>query len=98
MKNSTLFTKFDLQWGYNNICIHEEDQWKATFITPFGLFEPTIMFFGFCNALPTFQMFINHIFTNMIAEKWLKIYMDDLGIHMKDDLELHHRQTCHVLS
>ena len=26
----------------------------------------------------------------MIAEKWLKIYMDDLGIHTKDDLDLHH--------
>ena len=26
---------------------------------------------------------MNHIFTDMIAEKWLKIYMDDLGIHMK---------------
>ena len=34
MKESTLFTKFDIQWGYNNICIWEEDQWKAAFITP----------------------------------------------------------------
>ena len=68
MKDSTLFTKFDVRWGYNNIRIWEEDQWKAAFITPFGLFEPTIMFFGFCNAPPTFQVFMNHIFANMIAE------------------------------
>ena len=86
MKDSTLFTKFDVRWGYNNIRIQEEDQWKAAFITPFGLFEPTIMFFGFCNAPPTFQAFMNHIFADMIAERWLKIYMDDLGIHTKDDL------------
>ena len=54
---------------YNNIRIHEEDQWKATFIIPLGLFKPTVMFFWFCNALSTFQAFMNHIFTDMIAEK-----------------------------
>ena len=48
-------------------------------------------FFGFCNAPPTFQAFMNHIFADMISERWLKIYMDDLGIHTKDDLELHHQ-------
>ena len=45
MKDTTLFMKFDIRWGYNNICICEEDQWKAAFITPLGLFEPTVMFF-----------------------------------------------------
>ena len=52
MKDSTVFTKFDVQWGFNNIRIREEDQWKGAFITPFGLFEPTVMFFGFCNGPP----------------------------------------------
>ena len=97
MKESTLFTKFDIHWGYNNIHIREENQWKAAFITPMGLFEPTVMFFGFCNAPPTFQAFINHIFMDMIQEKWLKIYMDDLGIHTKDDIVLHHERTHQVL-
>ena len=64
----------------------------------FGLFEPTVMFFGFCNTPPTFQAFMNHIFADMITERWLKIYMDDLGIHTKDDLELHHQCTRRVLS
>ena len=90
MKESTLFTKFNICWEYNNICIQEEDQWKATFITPMGLFKPTVMFFRFCNAPPMFQAFMNHIFADMLREKWLKIYMDDLGIHTKDDIALHH--------
>ena len=98
MKDSTLFTKFDVWWGYNNIRIREEDQWKAAFITPFRLYEPTVMFFGFCNAPLTFQAFMNHIFADMIAERWLKIYMDDLGIHTKDDLELHHQRTHRILT
>ena len=90
MKDSMLFTKFDIRWGYNNIQLREEDQWKAAFVTPLGLFEPTVMFFRFSNAPPTFQAFMNHICTDMIAEKWLKVYMDDMGIHTKDDLTLHH--------
>ena len=97
MKDSTLFTKFDICWGYNNICLREEDQWKATFITPLGLFKPTVMFFGFCNAPPTFQAFMNHICSDMITEKWLKVYMDDMGIHTKDNLPLHHKRTLRVL-
>ena len=55
------------------------------------------MFFGFCNGPPNFQSFINHIFANMIAERWLKIYMDDLGIHTQGDLTLHHECTWCVL-
>ena len=97
MKDSTLFTKFDIRWGYNNIRLREEDQWKAAFSTPLGLFEPTVMFFGFSNAPPMFQAFMNHICADMIAEKWLKVYMDDMGIHTKDDLTLHHERTRRVL-
>ena len=97
MKGSTIFTKFDIRWRYNNIRLQDEDQWKATFITPLGLYELMVMFFGFCNAPPTFQVFMNHICANMIAEKWLKVYMDDMGIHTKDDLSLHHEQTQRVL-
>ena len=84
MKSSTIFTKFDICWEYNNIRLREEDQWKATFITPLGLYEPTVMFFGFFNAPPTFQAFMNHICADMIMVKWLKVYMDDMGIHTKD--------------
>ena len=36
--------------GYNNIQIREEDQWKAAFKTPFGLYQPTVMYFGLANS------------------------------------------------
>jgi hypothetical protein len=29
-----LFTKFDVWWGYNNVCIKDGDEWKAAFLTP----------------------------------------------------------------
>ena len=40
---------------------------------------------------------MNHIFANMIAELWLKIYMDNLGIHTNGTLSLHHKQTRCIL-
>ena len=48
------------------------------FTTPFGLYEPLVMFFGQCNSPPTFQAFMDSTFGDMITEGWLIIYMDDV--------------------
>ena len=54
LQGKTLFSKFNIHWGYNNIRIWKEDQWKAAFKTPFGLYEPTVMYFGLTNSPATF--------------------------------------------
>ena len=74
------FMKFDVHWRYNNIRIKEGDEWKATFITQLGLFEPTVMFFSLCGSPLTFQAFMNYNFADYIRDGWLVIYMDDLAI------------------
>jgi hypothetical protein len=79
----TLYTKFNIRWGYNNIRIKEGDKWKAAFLTNEGLFEPTVMFFGLTNSPATFQTMMNMIFAVEVAEGWLTIYMDDMAIHTK---------------
>ena len=66
LRQFSLFTKFDVQWGYNNIRIKEGDEWKAAFITHLGLFEPMVMFFGLCGSPPTFQAFMNFNFADYI--------------------------------
>ena len=83
MRGCTLFTKMDIRWGYNNIQIKEEDRWKAAFITSQGLFEPNVMFFGLTNSPATFQTMMDTVFRTEIAEGWVTIYMDDIGIHTK---------------
>jgi len=57
-----LFTGFDIEWGYNEVLIKPEDQWKVAFITNEGLYEPMVMFFGLTNSPATFQMMMNTIF------------------------------------
>jgi len=66
LKHSRYFTKLDIRWGYTNIRIKETDQWKAAFTTSYGLYEPTVMFFGQCNSPPTFQAFMNHTYLRQL--------------------------------
>lgn len=54
LSQASIFTKIDLRWGYNNVRIREGDEWKTAFITRRGLFEATVMYFGFSNAPGTF--------------------------------------------
>ena len=79
----TLFTKFDVRWGYNNIRIREGDEWKAAFLTPEGLFEPLVMFFGLTNSPATFQTMINTEFRPWVKAGVFSGYMDDGVIHTK---------------
>ena len=61
------------------------------FITNHGLFEPTVMFFGLTNSPATFQTMMNTIFAKEIAEGWLIIYMDNILIATKDDIQFHEK-------
>ena len=88
LKGAKYFTKLDVQWGYNNIRIHKGDEWKVTFKTNKGLFEPTVMFFSMCNSPVTFQAMIDDIFVEMINEKLVIIYMDNILIFAKTKKEL----------
>jgi hypothetical protein len=83
LQGMELFSKFNVQWGYNNICICETDQWKSTFKMCRGLYKAKVMFFGMCNSLAAFQWFMNAILEPWY-QKWgrkhRKNYMDDIGI------------------
>jgi len=93
-----LFSKFDVRWGYNNICIKKGDKWKATFKTSEGLFKPTVMFFGLTNSPATFQSMMDDIFQEEITQGWLRIYMDDAIIATEDDPVKHAVKVHHFLS
>jgi RNase H-like domain found in reverse transcriptase/Reverse transcriptase (RNA-dependent DNA polymerase)/Integrase zinc binding domain/Chromo (CHRromatin Organisation MOdifier) domain len=97
VKGASLFTKFDVRWGYNNVRIKDGDQWKAAFITNQGLYEPNVMFFGLTNSPATFQTMMNAIFAEEIREGWLTVYMDDMLIHTESDKRKHRELVHRVL-
>lgn len=97
LKGAKYFTKLDVRWGYNNIRIKDGDEEKAAFLTPKGLFEPLVMFFGLCNSPATFQTMMNDIFRDLINEGHVVVYIDDIMIFTKT-LEEHQKITKKVLN
>ena len=89
VKGVSLFSKFNVGWGYNNVQIKEGDEWKATFVTNLGLFEPQVMFFGLTNCPITFQTMMNAIFEEELWKGWVSIYMNDILIHMDQNVDKH---------
>jgi len=75
-----VFTKMDLQWGYNNMRIKEEDEWKAAFSMPEGSFEPTVMFFGLTNSPAMFQAMMNDLLRDLVVEEKVAVFIDDVMI------------------
>jgi len=90
------FTKLDVRWRFNNVCIKPGDEWKVTFHTNRGLFEPFVMFFGMTNSPATFQTMMNNIFRTLIVEGIVVVYLDDILIFTRTE-EKHERAVRRVL-
>jgi len=75
-----VFTKINLQWGYNNVRIKKGDEWKAAFSTLEGSFEPMVMFFGLTNSPTMFQAMINDLLRDLVVEEKVAVFIDDVMI------------------
>ena len=80
VKSKKLFTKLDLRWGYNNIRIKEGDEWKAAFTIHIRVYEPTVMYFRLTNSPATFQTIMNNLFWDMINQRTIATFIDDIII------------------
>lgn len=83
LQEAKIFTKLDLQWGYNNVQIKEGDEWKTAFRTKEGLYEYVVMPFGLKNAPAVFQRFMNDIFRDLIDVN-VVVYLDDILIYSRN--------------
>ena len=98
-----IYTKLDIQWGYNDVRIKAGDEHKAAFKTRRGLYKPTVMFFGLTNSPATFQAMMNALYHDTIWKHksrgtTIRIYMDDIAIATKDlSLPLHEAAVSDVL-
>ena len=57
------------------------------FMMPEGLFELTVMFFGFTNSLVTFQAMINKILQVLINTREVASFIDDIIVGMEKEEE-----------
>jgi hypothetical protein len=103
VRNASIFTKFDVRQGYNNIRIKKKDRHKAAFKTEFGIFVPNVMFFGLTNSPATFQRMMDSIFQHTIDKHHLLgteilVYMDDILITSSSGLAGHRTAVHDVLA
>ena len=69
----------DLRSGYHYGWIALGDEPKRVFVLRFSLYEFTVLPFGLCNALSTFQCFMNHVFSD-IVDWYVLVYLDNIAI------------------
>ena len=82
-----VFTKLDLRQGYNNVRIKEGNKQKAAFTTLEGLFEPTVMFFGFINLLAMFQAIMNELLRCLINTGKVGSFINNVMIGTENEEE-----------
>lgn len=91
LHGSTIYTQIDLNMGYYQILIHENDIAKTVFTINNETYEFLRMPFGLSNAPRTFQRAINNILTDL---PYTKIHLDDIFIHSTNKKEhLQHIKT-----
>jgi hypothetical protein len=94
LNGGKVFLKIDLQSGYNQIRVHEEDIEKTSFSTKYGHYEFKVMSFGLTNAPAYFMEAMNSMFYKY--DDFVVVFIDDILIFSKMEEE-HERHLSMVL-
>jgi len=95
LAGATVFSSLDLNNGYFQIRISEDDAHTTAFTSPLGHYEFKVLGQGLCNSPATFQSVMNKIFAPHL-HKFVVVYLDDVMIFSKD-AESHERHLEEVL-
>ncbi|GBN72465.1 Retrovirus-related Pol polyprotein from transposon 17.6 [Araneus ventricosus] len=87
LHSGKFFSTIDLKNGFFHVEMEEDRQKFISFVTHDGPYEFNKVPFGLCNSPSVFQMFIHHVFRNLLKEGIVIIYMDDIVISSIDELD-----------
>lgn len=84
LQGAKIFSTLDLKNGFFHVPISEDSRKFTSFVVPDGQYEFLRVPFGLCNSPSVFTRFINAVFRNLINQKIVLTYMDDLIIPSVD--------------
>lgn len=80
LSNKYIFSLLDLKSAFYHVDMNEDSIKYTLFVTPMGQYEYLKMPFGLEISPSPFQRFVNEVFSDLIRQEKLAIYVDDLMI------------------
>ena len=77
LRGDCVFSKIDLRSGYHQLKIRRPDIPKTTFTMRYGLYEYTVMSFGWTNAPAYFMHLMNKVLMEFL-DKFVVVFIDDI--------------------
>lgn len=84
LQNMNFFSTIDLKNAYHQIKMNPESVKYTAFTTPMGIFEYVMCPYGLKNGPSVFQRIIFNLFSDLIRQKKVSVYIDDIVIPSKE--------------
>jgi hypothetical protein len=95
LRDAKIFSKIDLNYGYHQLRIKEEDIEKMAFNTRYGHYEYIVMSFGLTNVTAAFMEAMNSMLHEYLDD-FVIVFLDDIFIYSMSEEE-HERHLSLVL-